>query len=200
MVRPMLSDCLSVCLSVCPVLSCPDLSVTLVYCGQTVGRIKMKLGMQVGLGPGHIVLDRDPACLPKKGAEPPIQFLAHFYCDQTAGCTKMPLGIELILSPGDIVLDGDQPPSPKRGRSPHKKSVHVYCGQTAGWIKIVVGMEVGLSLRDFILDGDTGPLPQKGGGALSPIFGPFILRPNGWIHQDASWYDSRPHPRGLCVR
>ena len=49
----MLSDrCLSV-LSVCPVLS-----VTFVHCGQTVGRIKMKLGI---LGPGHIVLDGDPA-------------------------------------------------------------------------------------------------------------------------------------------
>ena len=34
-------------------LSC--LSVMLVYCGQTVGWIKMKLGMEVGLGPGHIV-------------------------------------------------------------------------------------------------------------------------------------------------
>jgi len=43
----MLSDrCLSVCLS-----------VTLVYCAQMVGWIKMKLGMSVGLGPGHIVLD-----------------------------------------------------------------------------------------------------------------------------------------------
>jgi len=31
------------------------LSVTFVHCGQTVGWIKMKLGMQVGLGPGHIV-------------------------------------------------------------------------------------------------------------------------------------------------
>ena len=40
-VRPMLSvRCLSV-------LSCPVLSVTFVHCGQTVGRIKMKLGMQV---------------------------------------------------------------------------------------------------------------------------------------------------------
>jgi len=29
-------------------------------------------GMQVGLGPGHIVLDGDPAPLPQKGAEPPI--------------------------------------------------------------------------------------------------------------------------------
>jgi len=45
-----------VCLSC---LSC--LSVTLVYCGQTVGRIEMKLSMQVGLGPGHIVLGGDPA-------------------------------------------------------------------------------------------------------------------------------------------
>jgi len=42
----------------------PVLSVTLVYCGQTVGRIKMKLGTQVG--PSHIVLDGDTA--PQKGA------------------------------------------------------------------------------------------------------------------------------------
>ena len=33
---------------------------------RTVGWIKMKLGMKVGLGPGHIVLDRDPAP-PKRG-------------------------------------------------------------------------------------------------------------------------------------
>jgi len=37
----------------------------LVYCGQTVGRIKMKLGTQLGLG--HIVLDGDPAAPPQKG-------------------------------------------------------------------------------------------------------------------------------------
>jgi len=36
-------------------LSC--LSVTLVYCGQTAGWIKMPLGREVGLGPGDIVLD-----------------------------------------------------------------------------------------------------------------------------------------------
>ena len=35
------------------------LSVTLMYCGQTVGCIKMKLGMEAGLSPGHIVLDGD---------------------------------------------------------------------------------------------------------------------------------------------
>jgi len=60
----MLSDpCLSV-LSVCPVC----LSVTLVYCGQTVGCAKMPLGMVAGLGPGHIVLDGDPA--PQKATTP----------------------------------------------------------------------------------------------------------------------------------
>jgi len=37
------------------------LGVTLVYCGQTVGWMKMKRGMEVGFGPGHIVLDGDPA-------------------------------------------------------------------------------------------------------------------------------------------
>jgi len=35
-----------------------------VYCGETAGWIKMPLGMEVALGPGHIVLDGDPAPLP----------------------------------------------------------------------------------------------------------------------------------------
>jgi len=53
-------------LSVC--LVC--LPVTLVYCGQTVGWIKMKLGTEVGLCPGHIVLDADPPPPLPKGAQP----------------------------------------------------------------------------------------------------------------------------------
>jgi len=40
-------------------LSC--LSLTLVYCGQTVGWIMMPLGTEVGLGTGDIVLDGHPA-------------------------------------------------------------------------------------------------------------------------------------------
>ena len=43
-----------------------------VYCGQTVGWIKMKLGMEVGLGPGDIVLDGDPD--PPKGVRQPHLF------------------------------------------------------------------------------------------------------------------------------
>ena len=43
------------------------LTVRLVYCGQMVVWIKMKRGIQVGLGTGHIVLDGDPDPLPKSG-------------------------------------------------------------------------------------------------------------------------------------
>jgi len=35
---------------------------------------KMAPGIEVGLGPGNIVLDWDPAPLSKNGAEPPPQF------------------------------------------------------------------------------------------------------------------------------
>ena len=53
-------------------LSCPVLSETLVYCGQTVEWIKVKLGMQVGLGPGHIHCVRcGPRSPSPKGAQPP---------------------------------------------------------------------------------------------------------------------------------
>jgi len=40
--------------------------------GQTVGWMKMKLGTEVGLGPGHIVLDGDPAPPPLKGQSPQL--------------------------------------------------------------------------------------------------------------------------------
>jgi len=37
-----------------------------VYCGQTVGSIKMPLGTKVGLSPGDFVLDADPAPSPRR--------------------------------------------------------------------------------------------------------------------------------------
>jgi len=96
-----------------------------VYCDQTTGWIKMPLGMEVSLDPGHIVLDGDPTPLPKKGA----QFSAHVYCAQTAGWIKMPLGTKVGLDPGHIVLHGDPAPPPTRGTAP-QFLVHAYCGQT----------------------------------------------------------------------
>ena len=57
----------------------------------------MKLGMQVGLSPGDIVLDGQPA-RPQKG-----QFSADVRCGQTAEWIKMPLGMEIGLGPGECV-------------------------------------------------------------------------------------------------
>jgi len=52
------------------------------------GRIKVKLGMQVSLGPGQIVLDVDPATPPPKEHSP--QFLAHICCGQMVRVTTLP--------------------------------------------------------------------------------------------------------------
>jgi len=85
----------------------------------------MGLGMEVGLGPGDIVLDQDPAprprqqCqmgtqLPPKKGHSPTQFWTHVYCSHTAGSIKMPLSMEVGLGPGDFVFDGD-PALPQKG-------------------------------------------------------------------------------------
>ena len=74
------------------------------------------IGTKVGLAPGHIVLDGDPAPPPQKKWGTAPQFSAHVYCGQTAGCIKMPLSTEVSLGPGDIVLDWD--PAPPKGAQP----------------------------------------------------------------------------------
>jgi len=86
---------------------------------------------------------------------------------------------------------------PKRGRNP-QFSAHVYCGQAAGWIKMVLGVTMRLGPDHIVLDGDPAPSPKK--RAEPPTFGPSLLWQNGWMHQDATWYGSRPQPRRLCVR
>jgi len=114
-----------VCLSVLSVLS-----VTLVYCGQTVGRIKMTLGLQVGLGPGHILLHGDPGPPPLKGHS--LQFSAHICGGQMARWIKMPLGKKIGLDPSDIVLDwGPSFRYPKRGHST-RFSAHVVAKRLDG--------------------------------------------------------------------
>jgi len=156
----MLSDSCPVCLS-CHVCLSVCLSVTLVYCGQTVGRINMKLCVQVCLGP----VTWGPSSPSAKWAQPP-QFPAHICCGQMVAWIKMPLSMEVGTGPGDFVLDEDPLPSQKRGPEPQPISAHVYCGQTAGLIKMALGTEVGLSPGDFVFDGDPVPLPKKGRSPL----------------------------------
>jgi len=124
----------------------------------------MKLGVQVGLGPGHIVLDGDPGAPPTKGHSP--QFSVHICCVQMAGWIKMPVDLEIGFDPSDIVLDGDlAPPSPKRGQGP---SVFGPCllWPTTAWIKMPLGMEVGFSLGYIVLDGHPAPPHEKRGTAF----------------------------------
>jgi len=101
--------------TVCPMLSDHCLSVLSClwrWCTVAKRLDGSKLGMQVGLGPGHIVSASDPA-----------------------------------------------PPHPK-GQSCPQFSAHICCCQMAGWI---------------------------------------LLWPNGWMDQDATWYEGRPWHRLHCV-
>jgi len=62
-----------------------------------------------------------------------------------------------------------------------------------------LAMQVGLGPGHVVLDRDPTPRPQRG-QSPPPIFGPYLLQPNGWMDQDATWYGGRPQPRRLCVR
>ena len=87
---------------------------------------------------------------------------------------------------------------PKKGAEPPIFG-HVYYGQTAGCIKMPLGTEVVLGPDDIVLDGDPALSPTKGGGPLSPIFGPCLLWPNGWIDQDGTYHEGRPWSRPHCA-
>jgi len=58
-------------------------------------------------------------------------------------------------------------------------------------------MEVGLRPGDCVRWGASSP--RKKGTAPEPIFGPFLLWPNGWMVQDATWHGGKPQPRRPCV-
>jgi len=160
------------CLSVLPVYLFV-LSETLVYCDQTVGLMKMRLGTKVGLGLGNIVLNGDPAPLPQKGHIPNS---AHVSCGQTAGWIKMPLGTEVGLGLGDTVLHGDTAP-PLFGPCPGLKVRRVAPGRRPGTLWSA-GSLPGLSISDLQLQGVSAFLilqPFYRASYASPVLGVVIL-------------------------
>ena len=163
-VRPMLSDRCPVCLSV--------LSVTLVHCGQTVGRIKMKLCMQVGLGPGQIVLDGDPAPPPQRGTAP--NFRPMSVAAKWLHGSRWHLAWRWSLSRPHCASWGPITPPPKGGRAV-SIFVHFYCGQTAGCMKMPLGMEAGLSPGDCVRWGPHKPQPPEKGTPTPPNFCPMSI-------------------------
>ena len=130
---------------------------------------------------------------PQRGTAP--QFSVHICCRKVAGWIKMPLGTEVGLGPGHIVLDRDPAPK-KKGHSSTQFLAHICCHEMAGWIKMPLGTEVSLVPGHIVLDGDPAPRPPKG---TPPIFCPYLLWPNVWMDQDATWYGGRPRPRPHCA-
>jgi len=49
---------------------------------------------------------------------------------------------------------------------------------------MALGMDVGLGAGHIVLGGNPALLPKK--EAEPPVFGQFLLWPNGWMHQDAT--------------
>jgi len=78
----------------------------------------MPFDMEVGFGPGHIVLAGEPAP-PKRGTAPPPTFRPMFIvAKRLAGWLKVRLGTKVGLGPGNIVFDADPAPPRPRDRAP----------------------------------------------------------------------------------
>ena len=97
------------------------------------------------------------------------------------------------------MLDGDPAPLLRKGAepSPPQFSALDHCSQTVECIKAAPGTDLGLAPGHIVLDGDPALLPQK--GAEPPLGGPSLLWPNGWMHQDVTWYGGRPHPSDFVL-
>ena len=133
-----------------------------VCCGQTVGWIKMALGMEIGLGPVHIVLDGDTAPLPKKmGQRPPPIFSPSLLWPN--GCIDQ----DTTWYGGrprptqHCVRCGPSYPRKKGHTHPYPILAHVYCSQMAGWMKTPLGMAVDLGPGHIVLDGVPAIAPAK---------------------------------------
>ena len=109
----------------------------------------MALGRKIGLDPSDIVLDGDPAPLPKRQQSPPIfgpcLLCRNGWMDQDA--TWYGGG----LDPSDIVLDGDPVPPPKMGQShsifgPCLLCPNGWIDQDTTWYGVLSGIVLDLSL------------------------------------------------------
>ena len=143
------------------------------------GWIKMPLGTEVGLDPGNIVLDGDPAP-PWKGTQQPPTFVVY---RRRHLCVHINHGPCLLWPNGwmdedttwyggrpwlrRLCLMGTQLPPEKRSHPPLTQFLaHVYCGQTAGWMKMQLGTEVDLRAGHIVLDG----FPTLHEGAQHSLF------------------------------
>jgi len=137
---------------------------------------RLRLGKQVGLDPGRIVLDGNPAPPPQRGTQPP-QFSAPI-CVVTKWLDGSRFRVcgKVGLDPRDIVFWMDQYATWYGGRPQSKRH------------------RVAWALGPALLS------PQKGAETPPLIFGPCLSWPNCRMDQNATLYGGRPPPRPHCVK
>jgi len=109
--------------------------------------------VEVGLSPGHIVLDEDPAPLPHRGAATPyfrpMSVVAKWM-------DELRCHLEVGLSPGDA----DPHPLPQKGAEP---PVFILCLLWPnGWMDQDGTWQVGLGPGHIVQEGDPAPLLKRG--------------------------------------
>jgi len=146
------------------------LSVTLVYCGQAVRWIKMKLDMQVASALATLCVRRGPSS-PLQRSTCSLQFSAYICCGQMDGWIKMPLGMEVGLDPRHIVLDGDPAPPKRAIASPTFRSMFIVTKRLDGSRCRLVRRYRPRPAQDTLLHGDPAS-PVRG---TSPNFRPMCI-------------------------
>jgi len=170
-----------------------------VYCGQTAGWIKMAFGTEVGLGPGHIVLDGNPAPHHKRCTASPIFSPRR---GEAARWIKMPLGTEVGLGQGYIVLDGGPAPPINGVQQPPLFGPCLLWPN--GWMDQDATWHGGRPQpRPHCVRWGLGPLLWK--GHHSPPPPTFRLMSIVAKRLDGSggrpqWHGGRPRPRRRCLR
>jgi len=144
---------------------------------------------------GHIVLDGDPAPLPKKGAEPSSPIFCSFLLWSNGWMHQDSTWYGGRPQPRRLWVRW-RPSSPKRAQPP-------IFGPCLLWPNGCMYQDTTWyggrpHLRDIVLDCDPAPPQLK--GHSPPIFDHWPLWPNGWIDQDATWYGGKPRRRRRCVR
>ena len=157
--------------------------------------MKLILGMEMGLGPRHIVLHGDPAPLPKKGTEPPI--FHPFLLSPNGWMHQDATWYGGRPRPSDFVFDGD-PATPRTEGAPTTTQflAHVYCGQTAGWMKTPLGTEVDLGPGPIVLDGIPA-LRETGTAAPLPFRSVSIM--GTFAHLSYCWALVLVQPQQVCL-
>ena len=149
----------------------------------------MALGMKVGLGPVHIVLDGETAPLPQKRGQSPPPIFGPSLLWPNGWMHQGATWYGGRPQPRRLCWMGTQP-LPRKGRSHTQFSAHVYCGQMAGWMKTPLGTGVDLGPGHIVLDG--GPSSrERGTAAPPPILRPCLLWPRSPISATAELLSGR---------